>query len=311
MTRAARKGRHVAVATTAEITTAQGLRGDLVTADDGGVGIVGQGVVAVVGSSSPERVYQVRALIASIVSPAFTLSGDANTLTANANGALGTYLGLAYGMPVGSTALVLVGGTADGLWTVTVEGNGSTPAVLTRTTAYRTAAALPELVAFVSPVNLEVVTYAVVGTPPTPGSGPLPYYRVDSQAYNYATAIGPAQVAAAALLGAYPVRIPLIIPIDVNSAANDTPVVVPFGCTLVGFWAIVSTPAGASLGALRTAVGGGGSLLASVNTTTMGGTFEGVAAGISTPRTMAAGTYYLNRNDTTTRATFYAMIVRS
>lgn len=306
-----RDSKHTGVATTAELTTAEGQRGDILTADDGGVGIVGEGVVKVVGAADPARAYQVRAVISSIISPAFTLSGDANTLTANANGALGAYLGLSYAMPVASTALVLVGGTADGLWTVTVEGNGGTPAVLTRTVAYRTATSLPELVAFVSPVNLETVTYGVVGTPPTPGTAPLPYYRLDSQSYNFATAIAPTQIASAALIGATQARIPQCFPIDVSTATQDTPLVLPYPCTLVLFTGLVSTAVGGSSALLRTAAGGGGTVLATVATAAMGGVVEGVTSPLTTPRALPAATYYLHRGDTGVRGTFYAWVIRS
>jgi hypothetical protein len=128
MTKGARGGRFLSVATTAEIVATAGMRGDVITADDGGVGIIGQGTAQVIGGSgTPERAYQVRAVMTSTASPAFTLSGDTNTLTANANGALGTYLSLGYLMPVGSFVFVLAGNTADGLWTVTTEGSGGTP----------------------------------------------------------------------------------------------------------------------------------------------------------------------------------------
>lgn len=308
-----RDSKHTGVSTTAELTTAEGQRGDILTADDGGVGIVGEGVVKVVGVADPARAYQVRAVIPSIISPAFTLSGDANTLTAGANGALGAYLGLPYTMPVASTALVLVGGTADGLWTVTVEGNGGTPAVLTRTVAYRTAASLPAFVSYVSPVliNGEVPTYALVGTPPTPGSAGLPYYRVDQESYNDANNVTPGQIASVALLGATQARIPQCFPIDVSNATQDTPLVVPYNCTLVLVTGLVSTAVGGSSAVLRTAAGGGGSVLATIATAAMGGVVEGVTSPLTTPRALATGTYYLHRGDTGVRGTFYAWMIRS
>ena len=306
-----RDSKHNGVATTAELTTANGMRGDILTADDGGVGIVGEGGVAIVGASIPERAYQVRAVIPSILGPVFTLSGGNNTLTAGANAALGAYLGLPYTMPVGSTELVLVDGVGDGLWTVTTEGDGATPAVLTRTVAYRTAAALPELVAYINPLTLEVVTYAVVGTPPTPGAGPLPYYRVDLQSYNYATAVAPTQIASAALIGATQARIPQCFPIDVSSATQDTPLVLPYACTLVMFTGVVSTAVGGSSATLRTETGGGGSAWATISTAGMGGVLEGVTSPLTTPRALAAGTYYLRRVDTGVRGTFYAWVIRS
>lgn len=308
-----RDSKHNGVATTAELTTANGQRGDILTADDGGVGIVGEGVVALVGSSTPERAYQVRAVISSILSPVFTLSGGNNTLTAGANAALGAYLGLGYTMPVGSAAFVLVGGVADGLWTVTTEGDGATPAVLTRSTSYRTAVALPELVAYVSPllVNGEAPVYALVGTPPTPGAGALPYYRVDQVAFNDANNISPDQIASASTIGATQARVPQCFPIDVSSATQDTPLVLPYACTLVMFTGVVSTAVGGSSATLRTETGGGGSAWATISTAGMGGVLEGVTSPLTTPRALAAGTYYLRRVDTGVRGTFYAWVIRS
>lgn len=306
-----RESKHNAVPTSAEMTTANGMRGDIITANDGGVAIVGEGVVKVVGVADAARAYPVRAAILSLTSPAFTLSGSNNTLTANSNGALGTYLGLSYAMPVGSAVLVSVGGPGDGLWTVSTEGDGSTPAVLTRTLAYRTAASLPELVAWVSPTNGDVVTYALVGTPPTPGAGPLPYYRGDSQTYGYATAIAPTQVAAASLLvGA--MRLPQVAAVSAATATNDGTLVLPYASTLLHAWGVLSASGGGgTVAELRSASGGGGISYATMPTGLLGGAVEGVTSPLTVPRVLPAGTYYLRRGDVAARGEFYFLFVRN
>lgn len=314
MAKRGRDSKHNAVATAGELTTANGMRGDIITSDDGEVGIVTNGAVKVVGQAAAGRALPVRAAILSITSPAFTLGGSNNTLTANANGALGTYLGLGYAMPVGSVALVSVQGAADGIWSVSTEGDGSTPAVLTRSLSYRTAASLPELVALVPPViiNGRVPYWALQGTPPTPGAGALGYYRIDQEAYDAATNVEPDAIAAASLLGSSQMRIAQVGVVDVTSATNDTPLVVPYACTLVSAWGIVSTIGGVgSAAVLRTAAGGGGTALATISTVALGGAFEGVTAGVVTPRVLAAGTYYLNRSDTVARGGFYFQLVRN
>lgn len=260
---------------------------------------------------------QVRAVIESVIS--FDLSTDHDTLTANSNGALGTLLVLGYTMPVGSKAFVRVDGVADGLWTVAVEGDAGTEAVLTRDTDYLTAASLPVSVVAVSPLSgHSSKAFLLAGTPGTPGDAALPYYPADDAAHDLAAAIQPSQIAVAgATEGA--VRIAQLLtytlPALAPGTADDVTCVVPDSdFHIAAAWCDITAAVAGTYVQARTAANGAGTVLsAHIPTADTGRQVEETSGGPSVgSRVLAAlSTFYVRRPDRAVGGTFYLLGYRS
>lgn len=316
----ARRSVHVAVPTAADIVQGCAARGDIVTSADGAVALYGSdGPELISGGPDSGRSYQVRALIDNIGAPhPFTLSGDANTLTATGTGALGTYLSLGYTLPVGSAVLVLVDGAADGLWLVSVEGNGGTAGVLTRNPKYRTGSSLPQLVTLVSPIAINGVapSWVCVGTAPTPGSAALPYVRTDGDALYKAKHTRPEYVSPLSALGPSVAVLTQVLRYVVSDATQDLPLTIPWACELLEVASVIDVTAALSSWEVRTAGGGGGTIVGSALDSTVRGRvpesgYDAQIAFVGNARVLSAGTLYLHRTSVTTRGALYLTVVRT
>jgi len=306
-------GRVIPVANAAAAAAYRGRIGDIVVTQDTGAVYIQGNASAPPTQAGTTSGAATSALGVIASAPAATLSNSNNTLTANANGSIDSVLSV-IGATVGALVLITVGTAMDGLWTITAVGSGGAPWVLDRPTQYRTFAGLPGIVTIPPGATPERVYVLAAVTPtPTPGTTAIPYYAADAFAYSAATNVTPGAIAPASALGSVPTRVPLMIPVQITNGTNDTPVTVPYACELAGVWAIISTAGGGgSTLALRSAVGGGGTAAATVPTAAPGGAFEGTTvAGTTTPRTLAAGTYYVNRSDLAVRGTLWLTIIKS
>lgn len=308
-------GRVVPVANAAAAALYRGRIGDIVVTQDTGAvyiqGNAGAAPTQVQAGVSSGAAPSALGVISS--APAATLSNSNNTLTANANGSIDSVLNV-IGATVGALVLITIGTAADGLWTITAVGSSNAPWVLDRPTAYRTFAGLPGIVTVPPGATTELVYVLAATTPtPTPGTTAIPYYRADAAAYNAAVNVTPGGIAPASALGSVSARIPLVIPVQVANGTNDTAVTVPYACELAAVWGVWSMAGGGgSTAILRSAAGGGGIPYATISTAATGGNFEGsTVAGITTPRTLAAGTYYLNRSDLAVRGTVWLQLIKS
>lgn len=302
--------RVIPVANAAAATAYRGRLGDiLVTLDTGAIYLAGSGSAQPTPAGLSSGAAPVAAGVLTSAASA-TLSNSNNTLTANAPASLATALGV-LSVAVGALVLIVAGTAADGLWTVTNAGSGAVAWVLDRPTSYRTFAGLPGVIVVASDLAGNQTVYALGGvTPtPTPGTTAIPYYRVDQVAAALASSVKGSQAAALASISSGS-AIPQVFKVDVTSATNDTPVVLPYACELINVTGVLSVAAAGSA-ILRSAAGGGGTAYATLSTAAMGGAIEGVTSPLVTPRALPAATYYLNRSDTAVRGTFYLTCLRT